>query len=1488
MRQSAWPGATLVLMLLTSAPALAGSRISWCGDDGQQVCPDAPICDAWRTRNLNYPAYCIACGGDGYFRCIADGVTDPSPSPCREFREINPAYPNYCIACGNEDQSTCDLTATTLTPCRPGLVASIHDTCVSACGADAQVACQGTPRCGLWATPHPADATVCIACGDDGFNRCSDTESNSPAPCRAYRQVNPSYPTLCVACGNEGQGTCPLSATTTTPCRPGLVETVSHTCAAACGGDAQPACLAAPSCAAWATPHPADASVCIACGGDGFYVCSLTDSSSPDPCRQWREVNTNYPAYCVACGNDGQSICDLSTTTPALCQPDLVATVSQTCAPACGHDAEPACLDGPRCAAGATPHPVDASVCIACGDDGYYRCSLVDSASTAVCRPGRTINPNYSDRCIACGKPGQLPCEPTTNSTVQVPVQAAGAPVWGWADLHTHMFASEAYGGATLWGEPFDADGVNVALAQCDYTWRFATDPSPPIVAVSVASLPVLGPLFDLTNGTGRFDLPIQGYPVHGSNWVQPDALLPTQELFGLAVNIAVGNIDHTIVSLTSPQSVLDLLAPALGVGMHHTAGLPDFYAGTDAVHGWPHFLDGGHQQTYFRWVERAYQAGLRLLIDMPVNNDVLCGLAIRRVGYSCDDMPTVERQVARIRALQDFVDRDNDGRLNGNGWYRVAETPQQARAIIESGALAVVIGVEVDSLFDCKPGNSACDDENWLRQQVQALWDLGVRQVYPVHLFDNAFAGAALYSDVFTWASYLSTGREVRDLDCSMAEQGGPQGATVPAGYSVRCNARGLSAAGEKLLRVLMDQGMIIDVDHFSHLALEGDAFGDPFGLGNRSQGVLAQMAARHYPPLSSHSVVTPDGAAVTEFGHTRARVERLLDMGGMIAMNPPRRHGEIVSAGDDPGTSWQFVHGQHLGAGAMLGYLDLHALVQQRIALHNASLEPHQEGWLDPEYPSMGLASDFGAFVNQPGPRFRVGDNGQFAHLYVDDTPGPLAYPFASFEPTDKRNPGGTRTGSFDRQVTASRTFDLNVDGVAHYGLVPDLLADVRQILAQERSAHPQDEVPDLQPLLHSAEAFIRLWERIPTGRPAGDADGDGVLDSVDSCPFIANANQADLDGDGLGDACDDDDDGDGIDDVHDDCTDSCGVDGGSCTLQPCCGLRCESPPNAQCWLPTGTCSAGICDYVQRATGAPCDDGDPCTVGDACDAAGACTSTPAAPGASCDDGEACTYDDVCDALGQCTGEAYSCPATEPCQSGFLCDGSGGCIPLYQHPGVPCDDGEICSHHDICDGQGTCVGQPYTCEPAACDVSAACNGVDCDRVYQPAATPCDDGDALTLDDVCDGLGVCAGTPPPGDAGAQDGAGEDGGAADGSSADGASQDRVSADGWTGDARTADARSDDARNDDAHGVDAGPGDVGGTEAGTDLRAQDVTVVGADASTPTPGRDASIVDTPAEGGCGCRGSRLPADATWALLAVLGLWRRRGAARRDGAMG
>ena len=45
-----------------------------------------------------------------------------------------------------------------------------------------------------------------------------------------------------------------------------------------------------------------------------------------------------------------------------------------------------------------------------------------------------------------------------------------------------------------------------------------------------------------------------------------------------------------------------------------------------------------------------------------------------------------------------------------GQGWFRIVTTPQQARDAVRAGKLAVVLGIEVDNLFNCKETGCPAD----------------------------------------------------------------------------------------------------------------------------------------------------------------------------------------------------------------------------------------------------------------------------------------------------------------------------------------------------------------------------------------------------------------------------------------------------------------------------------------------------------------------------------------------------------------------------------------------------------------------------------------------------------------------------------------------------------------------------------------------------------------------------------------------------------
>ena len=80
------------------------------------------------------------------------------------------------------------------------------------------------------------------------------------------------------------------------------------------------------------------------------------------------------------------------------------------------------------------------------------------------------------------------------------------------------------------------------------------------------------------------------------------------------------------------------------------------------------------------------------------------------------------------------------------------------------------------------------------------------------------------------------------------------------------------------------------------------------------------------------------------------------------------------------------------------------------------------------------------------------------------------------------------------------------------------------------EDGDAGSHTEVPilaewsDIHTMLERSDLFKGPWqiEQIQ-GAGDSDADSDGVPDELDNCPQVANADQADSDGDMIGDACD-----------------------------------------------------------------------------------------------------------------------------------------------------------------------------------------------------------------------------------------------------------------------------------------------------------------------------------------------------------------------------
>jgi hypothetical protein len=61
-------------------------------------------------------------------------------------------------------------------------------------------------------------------------------------------------------------------------------------------------------------------------------------------------------------------------------------------------------------------------------------------------------------------------------------------------------------------------------------------------------------------------------------------------------------------------------------------------------------------------------------------------------------------------------------------------------------------------------------------------------------------------------------------------------------------------------------------------------------------------------------------------------------------------------------------------------------------------------------------------------------------------------------------------------ERVRAGSREWDINVDGMAHYGMIPDFLQDLANVLR----ASPAGDAP-LASVLTSAERYLRMWSTI-----------------------------------------------------------------------------------------------------------------------------------------------------------------------------------------------------------------------------------------------------------------------------------------------------------------------------------------------------------------------------------------------------------------------
>ena len=325
----------------------------------------------------------------------------------------------------------------------------------------------------------------------------------------------------------------------------------------------------------------------------------------------------------------------------------------------------------------------------------------------------------------------------------------AADPVWGIADLHAHLMSEHAFAA-------FDGEGT---LPEARAFWGSATGP--------------------IRNLRGCND-------THTTN----DASFNSHqdEVLGTTYTLCRDWCLNLIEGAGLPDVEGDNITQARPLGGYHNtqnSGYPRFV-------NWPMWYSAIHQQMHNSWVRRALRGGVRLIIASVGNSEVVSfAMAKEKDRPFTSDQDAIALQ---IPAIKNFAEQNSD-------WAEIAYTPRDARRIINSGKLAIVIGVELDHVMDtCSadvttprhhqanefahpnvwaphvgvnwglggvgiaagqlinattrvmhvPDHPTTCTDTQIEARIDALFRAGVRHIIPVHFSDNLLGGYAINGDLF------------------------------------------------------------------------------------------------------------------------------------------------------------------------------------------------------------------------------------------------------------------------------------------------------------------------------------------------------------------------------------------------------------------------------------------------------------------------------------------------------------------------------------------------------------------------------------------------------------------------------------------------------------------------------------------------------------------------------------------------------------------
>ena len=515
-----------------------------------------------------------------------------------------------------------------------------------------------------------------------------------------------------------------------------------------------------------------------------------------------------------------------------------------------------------------------------------------------------------------------------------------------------------------------------------------------------------------------------------GSSLVGPSAggVMYGQMFHRFGVPHAMDNCEdwHGPNGIRDPEALVLDLSP---LTTHETGGWPGFVS-------WPAYDSQLHQAMYYKWVERAWKAGMRIMVSEGTNIAALCEvgrLAVLRPDADCNDMSLGIKQVKYLFDLQNYVDAQEGG--PGKGWFRIVTSPKMAREVINEGKLAVVAGLEFSNIFDCTVKfnplggeTRGCTKES-IDRQIDEVWNLGVRELYPYHDVNSALGGTGIFNgDTLNLVGFVGTNRFWDTYDCPDTGEGEkyfynagavmttavPGSGNDPISQAVigllqgptpiypadrrQCNARGMTDLGEYAMNQLMKKKFIIDIDH-AEISIKQKMLD------------MAKAQTPSYPMISAHG---------GHGGISLAQAKEILDNGGLIYPFKPNGKGHV-----------DFMK----------------------------KLKPI---WPAGKPMALGYGMDANGIADRAPPR-GAGSK-------------PVKYPFTLFTGPDwgdRYSKAGIKPVTVKLQTIpeSGKSWHIDEVGTAHYGMVADYVEEVRLEGGQEA----------LDALYNSAEAYLQMWERV-----------------------------------------------------------------------------------------------------------------------------------------------------------------------------------------------------------------------------------------------------------------------------------------------------------------------------------------------------------------------------------------------------------------------